>query len=256
MSTDEHAGSKPLAISRPWLGVAGCLGGGVIGVVIVVVLLLAAIALFVFFPHVISGSNNSASAFTTALSKLREAPSLRVFTREIAVHVDATTPTEVTLRAWILPVGPGWPIEVGKTKAEILAPGNRVQYVVPLNDGSEAVTSAAQDSSDPSACVWTVILPPPRVDETLVEVQSDPQQMKISIDRDYVDHLVGDDAAKDAALASIRAAVIREASSETAMFEVREKARATVASMIRALLPEEYQACTILVRWSDEPNAS
>ena len=256
MNKDERAGSRPLAISRPWLGVAGCLGGGVLGVVIVVALFLAAITLFVFFPHIIWGPKNNLSAFTTALGKLHEAPALRVYTREIAVSVDDSKSTQITLRAWLIPVGPGWPVEVGKTNVEILAPGNKVQYVVPLSDQSTVVASAAHGSSDTDACVWTVTMPPPRVDETLVEVQSDPRKMKISVDRDYVDHLVGDDAAKDAALASIRAAVILEAASEPAMFEVREKARATVASMIRALLPEEYQQCEIIVRWSDDPDVS
>ena len=37
------------------------------------------------------------------------------------------------------------------------------------------------------------------------------------------------------------------------MFEIREKARGTVAEMIRALLPPEYKDCDIEIRWSDDP---
>jgi hypothetical protein len=67
---------------------------------------------------------------------------------------------------------------------------------------------------------------------------------------------VGDDSARDAALAAIRAAVIRQASSETAMFEVREKGREVVADMIRALLPADLRDRRIEIRWSDERAAS
>jgi len=37
------------------------------------------------------------------------------------------------------------------------------------------------------------------------------------------------------------------------MFEVREKARATVVEMLRALLPEDLRDRPIRIRWSDEP---
>lgn len=40
----------PLATSRPWLSVAGCLGGGMIAA-FVVLLVLALVALFIFFPQ-------------------------------------------------------------------------------------------------------------------------------------------------------------------------------------------------------------
>ena len=36
------------------------------------------------------------------------------------------------------------------------------------------------------------------------------------------------------------------------MFEVREKARATVAEMIRALIPANERGRVVRVRWSDE----
>jgi len=99
---------------------------------------------------------------------------------------------------------------------------------------------------------YVVTLPPPRVDESLVEVQSDPAKRREMVDRDWLDHLVGDDSARDAALASVREAVIEAARSDSAIFEVREKARATVAEMIRGLLPSEYRDSTIDVRWTDE----
>ncbi len=242
----------PLATSRPWLSVAGCLGGGaLVAFAIALVMLAAAIVLFLF-PQLVFPSEGGTTAFISALGELRKAPALRVATREVAVRVDASVPTEVTLRAWLVPIGPGWKVEAGRTKVEIVAPGNIVQYIVALDaqESASDVQVEAIDDGDEDAVLIT--LPAPRVDESLVEVQSDPKKLRIEVDRDWVDHVVGDDAARDEALALIRSAVVREASSSLALFEVREKSRATVAEMIRALLPEQERSRDIRIRWSDE----
>ncbi len=245
--------AAPLATNRPWLAVAGCLGGGVVAGVVVAVLLIAAVVLFVFYPELVL-RNGSNSTFIAAIGELHKAPALRIGTREIAVHVDASVPTEATLRAWIVPIGPGWTIEAGRTKVDVFVPGNIVQYIVPLAlDG--ATNQGLRHTESDDGKTWTVIVPPPRVDETVVEVQSDPRKIRIEVDRDWVDHIVGDDSARDAALAGIRAAVVRQGSSAVALFEVREKGRAVVEEMIRALLPDSWRDRTIVVRWADEVEA-
>ena len=247
---------QSLATNRPWLTVVGCLGGGTLAIGLAFFLIIAAVVIFVLLPTLTPTAAATQAKFISALGKLTEAPALKVATREIAVRVDASTPTEATVRAWLVPIGPGWKIEVGRTKVEILAEGNRVQYVIPLEaDGRRVQAEISGDFKGIDGEV-VVILPPPQVDETLVEVQSDPKRMKIQIDRDWADHVVGDDEARDEALAAIRAAVVREASSDLAMFEVREKARATVVEMLRALLPESLRNRPIRVRWSDEADES
>ena len=248
----QPASSAPLATNRPWLAVAGCLGGGTLAIGAAMLLLVAAILLLVLVPDILSPSRQQKAMFISALGKLTEAPALKVATREIAVRVDASRPTEATLRAWLVPIGPGWKIEVGRTKVEIVADGNRVQYIVPLDDGDPNSTATLEGELDDPDAEVVVTLPPPRVDESLVEVQSDPKRLRIEIDRDWADHVVGDDRAREEALAAIRSAVVREASSEIAMFEVREKARATVVEMFRALLPEHLRDRPIRIRWSDE----
>lgn len=258
MPSSQQPPVAPLQTSRPWLTVAGCVGGGVLACALVILLLLAAIVVVWFFPGLIGRGERGPTAFIAAIGELRKAPALRVATREIAVHVDASVPTEATLRAWLVPVGPGWTLELGRTKVDIFAPGNTVQYIVPLEVDGRRIEPAVRfdgPSGDgrPEGGSWVVTLPPPQVDPSLVEVQSDPRKIRIEVDRDWVDHVVGDDQARDSALAAIRAAVLRQASSETALFEVREKARVVVADMIRALLPDEYRDRSILVRWNDEP---
>lgn len=253
------------------MSVAGCLGclGGSVAASVLAVVAAAVAAVLVFYPDLIPGfgaSRREQATFLVALGKLQESPALRVATREIDVRVDASVPTEVKLRAWLVPIGPGWTVELGRTKAEIVAPSNRVQYIVPLRDArGDPIDTPWRPLGDGSAGDgdgdaglergFEVTLPPPRVDDELVEVQSDPARLRVEIDRDWVDHVVGDDSARDAALAAIRAAVLGQARSEAAMFEVREKARAIVAEMIRAQLPDDARGVRILVRWSDEPRA-
>jgi len=47
--TEGNQPTKPLATTRPWLTVAGCLGGGMV-TALVAILLAVLIALFIFYP--------------------------------------------------------------------------------------------------------------------------------------------------------------------------------------------------------------
>ena len=244
--------SEPLATNRPWVAVAGCLGGGIL-TGFVAVLVIAAILVFVFFPSALGiGPGATQTAIVTAVGELRRAPALRVATRKVAVEVDASTPTEISVRPWILPIGEPTKIELGRTTAQILVSDNTVQYIVPFDGFAPGEEPDVREEKDGDGRRFVIVLPPPQVDETLVEVQSDPAKRQEDVNRDWLDHIVGDDTARDRAMASVRRAVIEAGRSETAMFEVREKARGTVAEMIRALLPPEYKDCAIEVRWTDD----
>lgn len=244
--------TEPLATNRPWIAVAGCLGGG-IATAFVSLLVLAGLVVFVFFPHAFGiGPGATQTAITTAVGELRRAPALRVATRKVAVEVDASTPTEISVRPWILPIGEPTRIEVGRTTAQVVVADNTVQYIVPFDSFAPGEEPEVHEEEHPDGRRFVIVLPPPRVDETLVEVQSDPAKRQEDVNRDWLDHLFGDDTARDKALASVRRAVIEAARGETAMFEVREKARGTVAEMVRALLPPEHKDCVIEVRWTDD----
>lgn len=231
---------------------AGCLGGGVL-TGFFVAFTLAVVAVLVFFPQAVGlGKGQAQIAITNALGELRRAPALKVATREVAVVVDASKPTELAVYPWIVPIGEPTKVEVGRTTAQLVVPGNKVQYIVPLDSFAPGEEPDVREVKHPDGRRFVVILPAPRVDETLVEVQSDPTKLREDVDRDWLDHILRDDEARNAAVASIRAAVIEAARAETPMFEVRERARATVADMIRALLPAEHKDCAIEVRWADE----
>jgi hypothetical protein len=248
MPSTPELDSRPLQTSRPWITVAGCLGGGAL-TVFVVALIVIVLVVLLLFPDLVdfSGGQRAMRArVLTALGELSEKPALRVATREIAVQVEVAIPTEVKVRPWIIPIGPGYDLTIGQTKATVTSQGNTVQYVVPLRQKEWTVRFDGDDT--------VVTLPPPVVDDSVVEVQSDPARIEIDIDRDWADHILGDDSARNAALAAIRKAVVEQAASPVAMFEVREKSRKTVADMIRALiLDEKYRERRIKVRWTDDP---
>lgn len=219
-------------------------------------LIVGAVVLFIFFPDLVGGGDRPVKAqFLSALGELERAPALRVATREVNVRVDATVPTEATLRPWLVPVGPGLRVEVGRTQVEIVAEGNRVQYVIPLGgaDGNGAPSIQRSFVGEGDDLTLVLTLPPPRIDQSIVDIQSDPKRLKLQVDRDWVDHVVGDDQARDLALSRIREAVVRMASSESAMYEVREKSREVVAAMVRDLVPGELRGRKIVVRWTDDP---
>lgn len=251
--TEGIASPPPLATNRPWLAVAGCLGGGVVTGAFVAIT-AAAIAVLLFFPQIVGlGKGQTQVAIVNALGELRRAPALKVATREVAVVVDASSPTELKVYPWIVPVGEPTSVEVGRTTAKVVVPGNKVQYIVPLDEFAPGDEPDVREIERAGERRYVVMLPAPRVDVTLVEVQSDPSKITEDVNRDWLDHVLRDDEARTRALASVRDAVIAAARADTPMFEVREKARETVADMIRALLPPELKDCAIEVRWMDEP---
>ena len=238
--------TKPLATSRPWLSVAGCLGGGAL-TALFVFLVIVAIALYLLWPRIIDLTRGPETKVLQAIGELRKAPALKVADREIAVRIEHSVPREWTVRPWMVPIGPGYRLEVGRTTVAIDVPENRVQYIVPFDGEMQPKVAASADGK-----LVIVTMPPPRVDARVVEVQSDPARLRVDFDRDWLNHILPEGEVRDEALAMIRARVVETASAPSAIFEVREKARETVAEMIRALLPPRLADCDIVVRWSDE----
>lgn len=57
---------RPLATERPWLAVAGCLGGGTIAIALAFFLLLAALVIFfVYAPDIFSSSREQVAPSAT-----------------------------------------------------------------------------------------------------------------------------------------------------------------------------------------------
>ena len=160
---------------------AGCLGGGVL-TGFFVAFTAVVIAVLVFFPQMVGlGKGQTQIAITNALGELRRAPALKVATREVAVMVDASKPTELTVYPWIVPIGEPTKVELGRTTTQLVVPGNKVQYIVPLDAFKPGEEPDVREVERADGRLFVVVLPPPRVDESLVEVQSDPTKLSEAV---------------------------------------------------------------------------
>src|SRR5687767_9534518 len=101
----------------------------------------------------------------TSLERLRDESKLVVFTADVAVMITKFSDKKV------------YGIDFGTTTVRLRASGNKAQLVIPLNELSEG-----DFQFDEGENKLTITLPPPRVDETLVEVQTDPNFYEIQTD--------------------------------------------------------------------------
>lgn len=102
------------------------------------------------------------SISATAITALRQQSKLVVL--EAAIDVDVTR--NESYRSW----GVYW----GTNHARVLAQGNHVQYVIPLEN-----LSTAQAAYSEASHTLTITVPAPRLDEEFVSVQSDPAQCRV-----------------------------------------------------------------------------
>ena len=162
----------------------------------------------------------STSTLTSALGELRAKGGLQVGWRTIdtTVEVDRTTSVGAL----------GYTIPVGAVHIRIKVPGNRALYLIPV-DPPWSIRAI-----DPET--FMVTLPPPIVNEDVVEVQSDPRKFEVMIDNDWVEHLIPSGGDVDDAKALLRSSVIETARSKPALAEVRMEARAVAANFVRGVL--------------------
>ncbi len=189
------------------------------------------------FTAAISGlslvQNTVSTTLTSALGDLEPQGGFLVGWRTIdtRVKMDSTT-------RWI-------GIPVGAVHIELDVPGNRAQYLIPANGGWDA--QAISDG------VIVMTLPPPIVNDKLVEVQSDPAKIRVIIDNDWAEHLISSGGDIDNAKRLLRQSVIETASSKPALAEVRIEARAKAASFFAELFTRSIgRPVTVIVQFSDE----
>lgn len=177
------------------------------------------------------------TVISSTLQSLKHDPKLVVLTA--SVNVEITKESEKTL--WGL-------VDMGKTKARIKAYGNRVQYVVPMEGLSQ--TNFFYDDIHRRI---VVTVPPPRFDEDIVEVQSNPAMMEIETDVGWgrLDKFSGE-ILRDSARRDLRPAVVREGKSELLMEKARSNARKTVQKMLQPMAEALNQNVEIWVLFDDE----
>jgi hypothetical protein len=177
------------------------------------------------------------TVINSTLQSLKHDPKLVVLTA--TVNVEITKENEKAL--WGM-------VYMGKSKARIKAYGNKVQYVVPMDSITE--TNFFYDDIHKRI---VVTIPPPRFDEEIVEVQSNPSMMEVETEVGWgrLDKFSGE-ILRDTARRDLRPAVVREGKSELLMERARTNARKTVQKMLQPMAESLNQHVEIWVLFNDE----
>ena len=165
---------------------------------------------------------NVTTIIQTSLERLREESKLVVYTADVAVMVTKLSEKKVLYGK----------VDLGTTTVRVRAAGNKAQVVVPLNE-----LAAGDFAFDTNSQTLTVTMPPPRVDETLVEVQTDPTYYEIETELGWarLDGFSGD-FLRDQARRDLRPAVIAEASHPRIIKMAEESGREKLGALLDAAI--------------------
>lgn len=180
------------------------------------------------------------TTLTNALGDLRPQGGMIVGWRTIDTRVKLDRETSIDAF--------GYKIPIGAVHLTLDVPGNRVQYLIPI-DGTWLAKAAGED---------TVILtlPAPIANEHVVEVQSDPSKFALQIDNDFAEHLIPSGGDVDAAKRLLRDSVLESARSRPALAEVRMDARRQAQQFFGDLFEKATgRPLGVVVTFADEVGA-
>ena len=170
---------------------------------------------------------NISTVIQTSLERLRDESKLVVYTADVAVMVTKFSEKKVLYGK----------LDLGTTTVRVRAAGNKAQIIVPLDELSDSDFQYSQ-----ALHRLKLTLPAPRVDEALVEVQTDPTYYEIQTEPGWarLDTFSGD-FLRDQARRDLRPAVIAEASHpriiKMAEESGREKLRGLLEAVVKPLDP-------------------
>ena len=167
-------------------------------------------------------SYNINTIIQTSLERLREESKLVVFTADVAVMVTKFSEKKVLYGK----------IDLGTTTVRVRASGNKAQIIVPLNE-----LAGADFKFNENLHRLTVAMPAPRVDETLVEVQTDPALYEIETEPGWarLDSFSGD-FLRDQARRDLRPAVIAEANHPRIIKLAEESGRDQLQALLESAI--------------------
>src|ERR1041385_6028503 len=108
-------------------------------------------------------SYSTTTVIQTSMQKLRQEAKLVVLSADVTVEVTRTSSKILFDR-----------LDFGDTVTTVRTKGNRTQYSIDLNNIKESDFRLKNDGK-----TLIVTVPEPRVDESIVEVQSDPNQIEV-----------------------------------------------------------------------------
>jgi hypothetical protein len=166
-------------------------------------------------------SNNT--LIQTSVSRLQKEAKLVVLSADVTVEVTHTS-SKILFDS----------IDLGDTVVTLRTRGNRAQYFVPLDQIKESDFHLAQNDR-----ALRVTVPEPRVDESIVEVQTDPDKMEIktAVGWGRLNKRSGE-MARAEAKRSLRHAVVSEAKSPIYVDQARNAAREKVTALLNPLVKQ------------------
>jgi hypothetical protein len=171
----------------------------------------------------------------TSLEKLRDESKLVVFTANVAVMITKFSEKKTLYGK----------LNLGTTTVRLRASGNKAQLIIPLKKLAES-----DFRYDEAADRLTVTLPPPRVDESLVEVQTDPAYYELETNLGWarLDKFSGD-FLREQARRDLRPAVIAEANNPHIIKMAEESGKQKIAALLEASIKPMRTNTTVVVEF-------
>lgn len=175
----------------------------------------------------------------TSLERLRSESKLVVYTADVAVMVTKVSDKKIL----------SGKVDLGSTVVRLRAAGNKAQIIIPLNELKEGDISFDEGENR-----FTVSLPQPRVDEDLVEVQTNPTFYEIETEIGWarLDKFSGE-ALREEAKRELRGAIIAEASHPRILSAARDSGREQIAGLLEAVVKPMRPEAKVEVRFKDAP---
>lgn len=177
----------------------------------------------------------------TSLERLRDESKLVVYTADVAVMVTKVSDKKVL----------SGKLDLGTTTVRLRAAGNKAQIIIPLKGLQED-----DIRFDEARNQFLVTLPTPRVDETLVEVQTDPTYYELETEVGWarLDKFSGE-ALREDAKRELRGAVIAEASHPRIIESAKASGREQIAALLEAVVKPMRPEATVAVEFKESPTS-
>jgi hypothetical protein len=175
----------------------------------------------------------------TSLNRLRDESKLVVYTADVSVMITKYSEKKVVYGK----------LNLGTTTVRVRAAGNKAQIIVPLK--SLATSDFRYNETDRHL---TVTVPAPRVDESLVEVQTDPTFYEVQTEVGWarLNKLSGD-FLREQARRDLRPAVILEANQPHVIDLAKKSAQEKIAALLEPTIKAVEPNARVSIRFKDPP---
>ncbi len=182
---------------------------------------------------------NVTTALFTSLESLKQESKLVVLTATLNVEILKQSEKDLSVF--------GKSVPLGTTSVRLRAAENKVQYYVPLKG-----LTTNQFTLDPLHRRIELKVPKPRLDQEVVEVQSDPAKLTLETDVGWarLDRQSGQ-ALRDEARQELRNAVLREGANPLYLTQAKENARQALQDLLKPLAANLAEAVEIHITFEE-----